>query len=365
METQLLLSSFLKGQHYSSVKWLSERFGPELRKAAQTRASLLLVEFWSRLQHILLIIPSCTDYVLFTCVHFAYRDRTHALTYKPASIRSHHILYLSWTGWVHKSLKTFTRVNFQHIFCPAKVNCIFTLERNPTPVSPIITWNKVESVGHLLLPQCGWVFGRDGERQGETHGFKNVFLKKLPGRKTSHVCMLVHEVHERKSFERINQFSVLIRAEREVKNDISQSRMWWITKPARVCSCLTSGWCGQNRTDVSWIGIKALQGFRQRGHVRSEVKLSPVMQKKKLLKAVDCGDTFILNWFHIIFNSPFEKKQDQLRLGCDVMHGAISPRVNRTEQWSPATWNERGAATLHSPPKAALSDDNIVIHRWQ
>lgn len=178
--------------------------------------------------------------------------------------------------------------------------------------------------------------------------------------------MLVHEVHKRKSFERINQFSVLIRAEREVKNDISQSRMWWITKPARVCSCLTSGWCGRNRTDVSRIGIKTLQGFRQRGHVRSEAKLSPVMQKKKLLKAADCGDTFILNWFHIIFNSPFKKKKkDQLRLGCDVTHGAISPRVNRTEQWSPATWNERGAATLHSPPKVALSDDNIVIHRWQ
>lgn len=102
---------------------------------------------------------------------------------------------------------------------------------------------------------------------------------------------------------------MLIRAEREVKNDISQSRMWWITKPARVCSCLTSGWCGRNRTDVSWIGIKTLQGFRQRGHVRSEVKLSPVMQKKKLLKAADCGDTFILNWFHIIFNSPFKKKK--------------------------------------------------------
>lgn len=91
METQLLLSSFrpsvvpegstlqLSGFQKGLVESPSEN--PELRKAAQTRASLLLVEVWSRLQHILLINPSCTDYVLFNRLHFAYRDRTHALTY--------------------------------------------------------------------------------------------------------------------------------------------------------------------------------------------------------------------------------------------------------------------------------------------
>lgn len=97
-------------------------------------------------------------------------------------------------------------------------------------------------------------------------------------KKTSHVCMLVHEVHDMKRGIKINQLSVLGRAEREVKNDISPSRRWWITKPASQCSRFTSGHniCELNRDrDTSRLSPARTCAFCSEA-------VSPVMQKENI-----------------------------------------------------------------------------------
>lgn len=171
------------------------------------------------------------------------------------------------------------------------------------------------------------------------------------------MSMIVHEAHKNKIFYTFN-----------VQCYSAQKVRWKMALAEAECSGLPnkSESVALPRTDVSWIGIGTLQGFSP-ARTRAVKTVSCGAEKKEQWRQCTAGTHSYWIDFISFFNPPFKKKKDQLRLRCDVMHGAISLRVNRTDQWSCATRNKTASLySSHSTAKVDLSDNgSVVTHRWQ